>query len=450
VQQRNRSSRIYILAKILLWPVLITIQSYAYGQEVVPHDTLKTDSAKHHADSVKFQKKANDVSKQYDFGNLVTDILHPKKKPDSVFKKPSGITVIPNIASNPSIGFQLGIKAVAGRKLGGDPNTLLSVAATSVSYTTKGILYFYINHNIYTPGNKWNFQGNIVAAKSVTPDFGLGIGLPDPGGSAADQALVNANRKGRAYHSIYLNLREKVYKEVEKNLFVGAGVSFDIRTKIQDKADTTNHLTPYNIYSDEHGFKRDSYRADGLLFNVQYTTRDNQNRAYKGIYADAGFRVNQTWMGSTKSAVQFTTDFRKYFSLSSENPEHVIAFWNWGSYLLTGDIPYLELPGTAKDGSFRSGRGYTTGYFKGTRFNYSEVEYRFPILKNKFISGVAFFSEQTANDEAGTKLFQKFQPGGGGGLRVLFNKATRTNLCLDYAFGKFGSKGFFLGLNEAF
>ncbi|WP_225976491.1 BamA/TamA family outer membrane protein [Mucilaginibacter ginsenosidivorax] len=450
MQQNNINKRFYIVFKILLLPVLVAIQNYAYAQEVVVHDSLKRDSIKHHADSVKFQKKANDISKQYDFGNLVTAVLHPKKKPDSVFKKPSGITVIPNIASNPSIGFQLGIKAVAGRKLGGDPNTLLSVAATSISYTTKGILYFYINHNVYTPGNKWNFQGNIVAAKSVTPDFGLGIGQPDPGGSAADQALVNAGRKGRAYHSIYLNLREKVYKEVEKNLFVGAGVSFDIRTKIQDKADTTNHLTPYNIYSDEHGFKRDSYRADGLLFNVQYTTRDNQNRAYKGIYADAGFRVNQTWMGSTKSAVQFTTDFRKYFSLSSENPEHVIAFWNWGSYLISGDIPYLELPGTAKDGSFRSGRGYTTGYFKGTRFNYSEVEYRFPILKNKFISGVAFFSEQTANDEAGTKLFQKFQPGGGGGLRVLFNKATRTNLCLDYAFGKFGSKGFFLGLNEAF
>nr|WP_221452793.1 BamA/TamA family outer membrane protein [Mucilaginibacter sp. FT3.2] len=428
----------------------VGIQSYAYSQEKKTTNLLKTDSVKHHVDSVKFQAKANNISKQYDVANLVKDILHPHKAPDSVFKKPSGITIIPNIASNPSIGFQLGIKAVAGRKLGTDPNTLLSVAATSVSYTTKGILYFYVNHNIYAPGNKWNFQGSIVVAKSVTPDYGLGIGMPDPNGSAEDQALVNANRKPRAYHSIYFNLREKVYKEVEKNLFVGAGVSFDIRTKIVDKADTTNQLTPYNIYSDEHGFKRDGYRADGLLFNIQYTTRDNQNRAYKGIYADAGFRVNQTWMGSTKSAVQFTTDFRKYFSLSSENPGHVIAIWNWGSYLLSGDIPYLELPGTAKDGSFRSGRGYTTGYFKGTKYNYSEIEYRFPILSNKFISGVAFFNEQTANDETGTKLFQKFQPGGGGGLRVLFNKATRTNLCLDYAWGKYGSKGFFLGLNEAF
>ncbi|MEB0276883.1 hypothetical protein, partial [Cryobacterium sp. 5B3] len=63
------------------------------------------------------------------------------------------------------------------------------------------------------------------------------------------------------------------------------------------------------------------------------------------------------------------------------------------------------------------------------------MEYRFPITANKFLSGVAFVNVQTANDELGTKLFEKWQPGGGGGLRVLFNKATRTNLCLDYAWG---------------
>lgn len=418
--------------------------SVANAQAKTVADTLKTDSAKH---VLKKQAPTENFEGQYDVGDLYKAIFKPHKKPDSLLKKSSGITVIPNVASNPSIGSQIGIKAVAGRKLGDDPNTLLSVAATSASITTKGIIYFYVNHNIYTPGNKWNFQGNIVAAKTVTPDYGLGIAQAS-NGSAEDQALTNAERKGRALHSVYYNIREKVYKEVSKGLFVGAGASFDIRKSIED--DKSTGLTPYNIYSDRHGFERDNYRANGLLFNVQYTSRDNQNRAYKGIYADAGIRVNQTWLGSSKSAVQFTSDFRKYFSLSATHPEHVIAFWNWGSYLAGGDIPYLELPGTAKDGSFRSGRGYTTGYFKGTQFNYSEVEYRFPILDNKFLSGVTFFSMETANDELGTKLFQKWQPAGGGGLRVLFNKATRTNLCLDYAWGKYGARGFFLGLNEAF
>jgi outer membrane protein assembly factor BamA len=168
------------------------------------------------------------------------------------------------------------------------------------------------------------------------------------------------------------------------------------------------------------------------------------------MYVDVGIRVNQTWIGSTKNSTQLTTDVRKYIPLSSTHPQFVLALWNWGSYLMGGEIPYLELPGTGRDGSFRSGRGYTAQYFKGTQFNDTEAELRFPILANQFISGVVFGNLQSANDEHGTKLFQQFQPGGGAGLRILFNKATRTNLAVDYAWGKFGRKGFFLNLNETF
>lgn len=426
---------------ILLTTFLLFLFTGVFAQ--VPIDSVKSDTTRKPV-------LVEDLSGQYDVTMLLNSIFRPKKKADSTGKKSSGIIVIPNVASNPSIGSQIGIKAVAGRKLGNDPATLLSVAATSASITTKGIIYFYISHNIYTPGNKWNFQGNLVAAKTVTPDYGLGIGRPSDG-SEEDQVLANGERKGRAFNAQFYNFREKVYKEVHKNLFLGLGVSFDIRRKIANKDTISSHaITPFSIYNERHGFHQDNYLANGIFLNVQYTTRDNQNRAYSGIYVDGGFRVNQSWMGSSRNALQFTTDLRKYFSLSHRNPEHVVALWNWGSYLLAGNVPYFELPGTAKDPGSRSGRGYTVGYFKGPHYNYSEVEYRFPILRNKFLSGVAFFNLQTADDEQGTKLFEVFQPGGGAGLRILFNKATRTNLCLDYAWGKFGARGFFLGLNEAF
>ena len=417
-----------------------------HSQVGPPADSLRADSLRIIRSGV--DRAPEDLSTQYDVGDLFHDIFYPNKVSDP-HRKRSGITIIPNIAANPSIGFQGGIKAVAGLKLGKDPRTLMSVGATSASITTKGIIYFYLNHNVFTNANKWNIQGGLVVAKTVTPDFGLGIGRA-AGESAADKVLSNPSRKAYVLHSLYFNFREKVYKEVAQNLFLGAGVSFDVRKNIEERNVAENQLTPYKIYSDRYGFDRDQYTSSGLLFNIQYTSRDNQNRAYKGIYADAGFRVNQTWMGSTKSALQFTTDFRKYFSLSNRNPAHVIAIWNWGSYLVSGALPYLELPGTGRDPSFRSGRGYTVTYFKGTKYSDTEIEYRFPITANKFLSGVTFFSIQTANDELGTKLFEQWQPGGGAGLRVLFNKATRTNLCLDYAFGRYGRKGFFLGLNEAF
>lgn len=430
----------------LLLALTVFASSASFGQQLAPVDSLKEDSLR--MLSQKLKEPAENLHLQYDVGDLARDILYPNRKPDSSRKR-SGITVIPNIAANPTIGFQLGIKAVAGIKVGSDPKTLMSVAATSLSASTKGIIYFYINHNVFTNGNKWNVQGSLVFAKSVTPDFGLGIGHGE-GETEEDQVLTNPDRKGYVFHSLYFNFREKVYKNVWPNVFLGAGVSFEVRRDIEDHNTPEDELSPYKVYTDRYGFTRDRYSANGLLFSIQYTSRDNQNRAYKGIYADAGFRANQTWLGSSKSAVQFTTDLRKYFSLSHKNPEHVIALWNWGSYLVSGAVPYLELPGTGRDMNYRSGRGYIVTYFKGTKYNYSEIEYRFPITTNKFLSGVTFFNMQTANNTVGTKLFEQWQPGGGGGLRILFNKATRTNLCLDYAWGKYGSKGFFLGLNEAF
>jgi hypothetical protein len=449
LQQHTMRNSYLIWAVALLGFVLAGMPGHVYSQVAAPVDSLKEDSLRLKPKPIK--RRTDSLNNQYDVGDLFKAIFHPHRPADTVRKKPSGITIIPNIASNPSIGSQIGIKAVAGRMLGSDPNTLMSVGSTSASITTKGIIYFYVNHNVFTPGNKWNLQGSLVAAKTVTPDFGLGIGR-SPSSDATDQALNDPQRKGYALHSQYYNFRERVYKQVAHDLFVGAGVSFDIRRNIEDRAvaGQANPQTPYYIYSNRYGFNPKNYSSNGMLFNIEYTSRDNQNRAYKGIYADAGIRLNQSWMGSTRNATVFTVDVRKYWSLSTRNPEHVLAFWNWGSAVLTGALPYLELPGTSKDPSLRSGRGYTVGYFKAPQFYYSELEYRFPITRNKFLSGVTFVHVQTANDETGTKIFEQWQPGGGGGLRVLFNKATRTNLCLDYAFGRFGARGFFLGLNEAF
>jgi hypothetical protein len=64
---------------------------------------------------------------------------------------------------------------------------------------------------------------------------------------------------------------------------------------------------------------------------------------------------------------------------------------------------------------------------------------------------VAFLNTTTVtnlqNDE---HLFDSFATGGGAGLRLLINKRSKTNLCFDVAFGKQGSRGVYLAIQEAF
>jgi len=108
------------------------------------------------------------------------------------------------------------------------------------------------------------------------------------------------------------------------------------------------------------------------------------------------------------------------------------------------------MPATAYDTYARSGRAYTMSRFKGPSYSCFESEWRFPITRNKLLSGVAFMNLQTASDDLGKKVFQYWETAGGGGLRVLFQKQSRSTICIDYARGKYGSGAFFFGLNEVF
>jgi len=385
----------------------------------------------------------------YDVVDLFKDINPIRNKSKENFsKKRSPISYLPNINYNPSIGFQIGVKAVGGVYFGDKKNTSMSVFATAFNYTTQGIIVGYLFHDTYTRENNWNLKGSLHIAKMVGLDYGLGMGLPIENPTDEEIVLTNPERTRYVNNYTVYGFSERIYRQLSDNLFLGAGVYFDLKRNIRTIGESDNN--PLEAYSVKYGYNPEMNNNNGLMVNLQYMTRDNPNSAYKGIYTDVVLRANQTWLGSSQEGFQLLTDFRKYWQLSQRRPNHVLAFWYYGSYNVGGDLGYLDLPGTGKDPYARSGRGYTNGYFKGKSYAYGELEYRFPILRNQFLSGVVFGNIQTIDDKIGSKLFRQWQPAGGVGLRVLFNKLTRTNLCIDYAFGKFGQKGLFLGLNEAF
>jgi outer membrane protein assembly factor BamA len=350
----------------------------------------------------------------------------------------SSLALLPAIGYNPSYGFLFGANIVRTSYKGDPAHTKLSVAQLDVSYTTKGLFIARFRHNIFKEHNLWNFQGNWQFNRGYMLDYGLGDT------ARRDPAIAYPIRYN------YFKLSEKVYRKIAPNLFAGMGISFDIRNKIDDKLYDTVRITPHARYNLTNGFNPDHYNVNGLMAIIQYNTRDHPNRAYKGMYADINFRINPTWMGSTKGSGQLYTEFRKYIPLSRKNPDQTLALWYYGSYLLWGKIPYLELPGTAYDPYLRSGRGYTMGRFKGPSYMYGEAEYRFPITRNRFLAGVAFLNLQSASETGKVSLLQYIEPGYGAGLRIHFNKFSRTYVCIDYARGRYGSSGLFFALNEAF
>lgn len=421
---------------------LLICYSGLFAQKIILTDTISTTNAR--------DTLTTNVDQLYDINDGIKDIIRFVRQDTSsrVSKKRSGISILPNVNYNPSIGAQIGAKVVGGVYVGDPQNTSMSTFATALNYTTRGIIVGYFMHDTYTPQNKWNLKGAVFIAKAVGLDYGMGMGNEVPTDIPQEETLNNPTRTRFVNQYTVYSFNERIYKNLLPGMFVGAGVFIELKRNIKTLGEHT--YTPLDVYSSLTGYNPNRYNNNGLMFNWQYMTRDNPNSAYKGIYTDIVLRMSQTWMGSAQNAFQLQTDFRKYWQLSASRPNHVLGFWHWASYNISGNLAYLDLPGTGKDAFARTGRGYTNGYFKGNSFFYSEIEYRFPILRNQFLSGVIFANVQTANDRLGTKLFEKWQPAGGTGLRVLFNKATRTNLCIDYAFGKFGQRGLFLGLNEAF
>jgi len=99
----------------------------------------------------------------------------------------------------------------------------------------------------------------------------------------------------------------------------------------------------------------------------------------------------------------------------------------------------------------RSARAYQEGRYRGERLVYGEAEYRGALMRNGLLGLVLFATMTTvSNRETGERLFDDIAPSAGGGLRLLLNKRSRTNLCLDVAWGKAQARGVYLAIQEAF
>jgi len=374
------------------------------------------------------------------------------KKKDSVlnFKpiKDSFFLVIPVIGSSPATGFLYG--AVTQYTFKGkeveDKYSSFNIGAT---YTTKKQLLVNVKNTLLLNNNKIYLNGDWRYYIFSQDNYGLGSDIIPPVRNDEDFVL-GALAQPMDYD--YLKFHQTVSFRIASAFYIGGGVHIDGYANISDKLlDVPNDiLTEHYKYSEKYGFSTNEYYVNGLSLNFVFDSRDNQVNANNGWYGNINFRDNPAFGKNQASSSILFTEFKYYVPLSKTNLQHVLAFWTYGQFLTHGELPYLNLPAIGWDKTSRSGRGYTQGLIRGQDLAYFETEYRFPISCNQLFSGAVFANFTTASDkDRNIKLFDAVQPAFGVGFRILIDKASRTNLVLNQAWGR-KSKAFYLNAGETF
>ncbi len=374
------------------------------------------------------------------------------KKKDSVltFKpiKNSFFLVIPVIGSSPATGFLYGAVTQYTFK-GKDAKDRYSSFNVGATYTTNKQLLVNVKNNLLLKNNKIYLNGDWRYYVFSQDNYGLGSDIIP---AARNDENFDLEALAQPMDYDYFKFHQTVSFRIAGDFYIGGGVHFDGYTNIFDKQlDIPNSiLTEHYKYSKKYNFSTNEYYVNGLSLNFVFDSRDNQVNANNGWYGNINFRDNPAFGKNQASSSVLFTEFKYYVPLSKTNAQHVLAFWTYGQFLTHGDLPYLNLPAVGWDKTSRSGRGYVQGLIRGQNLAYMETEYRFPISCNQLFSGAVFANFTTASDkDRNVKLFDAIQPAFGVGLRILIDKATRTNLVLNQAWGR-KSKAFYLNAGETF
>lgn len=372
------------------------------------------------------------------------------KKKDSVLVvkpvKNSFFLIIPVIGSQPATGFVFGGVAQYTFK-GKEENAKYSIVNLGVTYTTKNQVLINMKNSVLLNNNRVFLNGDYRLYLFSQPNYGLGTSIIPPG---QDDFEIDSIAQPMDYN--YFKFHQTASWLVRENLYIGAGINIDWYSNIHDEQlDVVNGQYTYHYnYNQKYGFSGKEYFLNGVSFNITYDSRDNQINARSGWFANINYRINPEIFNSQDNSNVLYAEYRNFIPVAKKNDRYILAFWTYGQFVVRGKVPYLNLPAIGWDQRSRSGEGYTQGLFRGFSMVYLSTEFRFPITCNELLSGTVFTNfVTTSNSDENISLFQYIQPAVGVGLRILIDKASRTNLVADYAKGR-NSKGFYLNAGETF
>ncbi len=349
------------------------------------------------------------------------------------------VAFAPSIGSKPSTGLNGGISGNMAF-FRGDPQTAhISSLTAGLKVSVKDQTLGGIRFSMFTPDDRWFVQGDNRLQWTSLDTYDLGA-------SASQADAENAKFDLFRFY-------DTAYRNVRPGLFVGLGLNVSAHSNIRPGAGTLPawDQSAYVAYTEKHGFAADRQTSSGASVAVLYDTRDNAINAERGVLASASYRTYFSgFLGGDSTWQELNLDARTYRKLTRDG-RNKLAFWFLGDLVTMRCSPRIW---TCRQRQLRNARRVEMrrGPLPGRAPAVSgEMEYRGTLTKSGLVGFVTFLNTTTVdNTETGEKLFEAYAPGAGFGFRLLLNKRSRTNLCTDYGWGKDGSRGFYLAIQEAF
>jgi len=373
-------------------------------------------------------KKHTDTLQQLDLYDIIGSLFGNKRSSEN-----DTITTKPVFSVVPALGYTLQSKialTLAGNiAFRTTKDSKISTITINTAYTQTKQIIIPIQSNIWTKNNDYDFVGDIRYLKYPQSTYGLGSSS-----NIKDEDPMDYD---------FFRFSEIALKRIWTDFYAGIGYIADVHWNVTHKGPLDGAPSDYTKY----GVQSHSI-SSGITLNALYDSRDNSINPYRGFYASLQYKDDGNFLGNLHSWQAMIIDVRKYFKFPSGS-DNILALWSYDWLVLEGTPPYLDLPANTWDTYSGTGRGYIQGRFRGAQMVYMESEYRFKLTNNGLLGGVIFVNAQSFSAAQGTNL-QSIQPAFGPGIRLKLNKVSRTNIAIDYGFGREGSRGMFINVGEIF
>ncbi|MEJ6754421.1 MAG: BamA/TamA family outer membrane protein [Flavobacteriales bacterium] len=326
----------------------------------------------------------------------------------------------PTLAFSPETNWEIGLSSLYIYSANRDLKNRLSEIKAFTFYTLENQYGIWLDHALYSNGNKWFFFGRTRCQSFPLLYYGIG------GESPTDHiARIDGN---------FTYFKERFLREVFPNFYTG--IEFDVQ--VMNKVSYKNSLNNFSKPKGGNGSTN-----IGLGWGFVYNNIHNVLNPRKGIFSEWAFLNYSSEIGSDYNLTTFLSDNRFYIPIKNNN---VLAFQFQGQFT-NGNPPFNLL---SLMGGESLMRGYYLGRYRDKHLLAGQVEYRMlPFSFSKRWGASLFCAAGEVFNSDNKFQFKNLLPTGGAGLRFLLFPEKDIYTRIDYALTREGS-GFYFFIGEAF